>query len=142
MIAARLRIVFDTNIVVSALVFGRRLAWLRGKWASGSVTPIVCRETARELIRVLAYPKFRLTPADRDALLEEYLPFAETALLPDPSPAVPVTCRDHSDLVFIQLAIASNADLLVSGDVDLVVLRDAIAVATPAELRLRIESSK
>jgi hypothetical protein len=37
--------VFDTNVVVSALVFGGRLRWLRQAWVSGAVMPIVCRET-------------------------------------------------------------------------------------------------
>lgn len=60
---------FDTNVVISALVFGGRLAWLRAAWADGALTPAVCRETVTELIRVLAYPKFRLQPDDREVLL-------------------------------------------------------------------------
>jgi hypothetical protein len=56
-----LRAVFDTNIVVSALVFGGRLSWLRTAWAARSVVPVICRGTIFELVRVLAYPKFRLT---------------------------------------------------------------------------------
>ena len=64
-----MRAVFDTNIVVSTLIFGRRLAWLRHAWTAGAVTPIVCHETVAELLRVLAYPKFRLDTADREALL-------------------------------------------------------------------------
>ena len=51
-----MRAVFDTNVVISALVFGRRLVWLRHAWAAGSVIPIVCRETVAELLRVLTYP--------------------------------------------------------------------------------------
>ena len=50
-----MRAVFDSNVVLSALVFGRRLFWLRRAWASGAVTPIACRETVTELVRVLAY---------------------------------------------------------------------------------------
>jgi uncharacterized protein len=91
-----LRIVFDTNVVVSTLVFGRRLAWLRRAWASGSVVPVVCRETAEELIRVLAYPKFRLDQAERNALLQDYLPFAEAVQLADPPPVLPAVCRDRT----------------------------------------------
>ena len=136
---ARLRVVFDTNVVVSALIFGGRLAWLRRAWAVRGVVPIVCRETADELIRVLAYSKFRLTAADREALLEEYLTFAEVAVLSDPPPSVPLDCRDRADLVFIQLAIAAKADLLVSGDADLGVLRGAnVPIASVAELRQRM----
>lgn len=74
-----MRAVFDTNVVISALVFGRRLAWLRRAWASGAVVPVVCRETAAELLRVPSYPKFRLDAMEREILLADYLPFAEVA---------------------------------------------------------------
>jgi putative PIN family toxin of toxin-antitoxin system len=127
--------VFDTNVVVSALVFGRRLAWLRRAWATGAACPIVCRDTVAELIRVLNYPKFRLSGEDRTALLADYLPYAETARLPHPPPSVPVACRDCDDAVFIQLALATAADLLVSGDADLAALADTIAIVSPALLR-------
>jgi len=60
------RAVFDTNVVVSALVFGGCLAWLRDAWASGTVVPIVCREIVSEFLRVLTYPMFRLTDSDRN----------------------------------------------------------------------------
>lgn len=130
-----MRAVFDTNTVLSALVFGRRLAWLRRAWAAGTVTPIVCRETVTELLRVLAYPKFCLDGAERDALLAENLPFAETAHLPDRPPDLPLSCRDRDDVVFLRLALASRADVLVSGDTDLTVLASAYPVGSPAGLR-------
>jgi uncharacterized protein len=134
-----MRAVFDTNVVVSALIFGRRLAWLRRAWAAGSITPIVCRETAAELLRVLTYAKFHLDAAEREALLADFLPFAEVAVLPNPLPPLPVACRDRDDAVFLHLAIASRADLLVSGDADLTVLAKAYPVASPATLRQRLE---
>jgi len=66
------------------------------------------RETAIELIRVLAYPKFRLTEPDRAALLADYLPYAEVVLLPNRLPVLPVACRDRDDVVFLQLALAAR----------------------------------
>lgn len=37
----KLRVVFDTNVVLSALLFrSGTLAWLRGQWAAGQVTPL------------------------------------------------------------------------------------------------------
>jgi putative PIN family toxin of toxin-antitoxin system len=129
------RAVFDTNVVISALIFGRRLTWLRHAWTSGTAIPIVCRETVAELLRVLTYPKFRLDAAGRETLLTDYLPFAETTNLPDPLPELPVACRDRNDAVFPHLAIASRADLLVSGDTDLTVLASVYAVASPVTLR-------
>jgi len=135
-----MRAVFDTNVVLSALVFGRRLLWLRRAWAGGTVTPIICRETATELLRVLAYPKFRLDGAEREALLAEYLPFAEIVDLPNPRPELPLACRDRDDAVFLHLALASGADVLVSGDNDLTVLAAAYPVISPGALRQRLEA--
>lgn len=134
-----MRAVFDTNVVVSTLVFGRRLLWLRQAWASGAVTPVVCRETVTELLRVLTYPKFRLSSAERETLLEDYLPFAEIAHLPDPLPDLPQACRDRNDAMFLQLAIVSHADALVSGDSDLTVLSIAYPVISAAALRIQID---
>ena len=136
-----MRAVFDTNVVLSALIFGRRLSWLRHAWASAAVTPIVCRETTAELLRVLTYPKFRLDAAERDALLADYLPFAEIVHLPNPLPELPLACRDRDDAVFLHLAIASGADLLISGDKDLTVLAAAYPVASPGSLRQRLEAT-
>ena len=135
-----MRAVFDTNIVLSALVFGSQLAWLRGAWAGGVAIPVLCRETTAELLRVLAYPKFKLTPTERDLLLAEYLPFAEAAQLPEPLPVLPVACRDRDDVVFIHLALAAKVDCLVSGDRDLGVLRDVapVPIASVDELRQRL----
>lgn len=136
-----MRAVFDTNVVVSALVFGRRLAWLRHAWESGRVVPLVCRPTADELLRVLTYPKFRLSPPERQILLADYLPYAEVASLPDPRPDLPLACRDRDDVPFLQLALAARADALVSGDADLAVLRGAapVRVISAAELRAVLE---
>ena len=133
-----MRAVFDTNVVVSALVFGGRLRWLRQAWASGGAVPIVCSETINELLRVLAYPKFQLDAEERDALLADYLPFAEVARLPEPLPELPVACRDRDDIVFLHLTVASHADCLVSGDADSGVLASEYPVVTPHIFQQRL----
>jgi len=129
--------VFDTNIVVSALVFGRRLEWLRVLWARGAAVPVVCRETVTELLKVLSYPKFRLDQIEREALLADYLPHAEAVRLPASRPAMPVVCRDRNDVVFIELALAAAADFLVSGDRDLIALLGSLPVLIFAVSDLR-----
>lgn len=41
------RVVLDTNIVLSALIFSAgRLAWIRQAWQQQQLQPLVCRETA------------------------------------------------------------------------------------------------
>jgi len=130
--------VFDTNVVVSAIMFGDRLSWLRTAWANGMLTPVVCRETVAELLRVLAYPKFPLRPDEREALLADYLPFAETARLPEHDPLLLDVCRDRSDEVFIRLAISTGVTALITGDRDLSGLRLPVPVLSVAELRRRL----
>ncbi len=137
-----MRAVFDTNIVVSALIFGGRLAWLRAAWAEGRLVPVICRQTAAELLRVLAYPKFRLSGADRHDLLEDFLPYAEIFVLAVPAPDPQAVCRDLDDTVFLRLALEAAAPL-VTGDADLLALKHAVAaeILTPAELRASLGSS-
>jgi len=70
------RVVFDTTVVVSALLFtSGRLAWLRAHWRAGDALPLASRATIEELTRVLRYPKFQLSSDSRDELLAEYLPY-------------------------------------------------------------------
>lgn len=117
------RVVLDTNVVVSALLFNSgRLAWVRRAWQHRQLQPLVCRETASELLRVLAYPKFRLTDESRQQLLEDFLPYAEVALLPSPWPALPA-CRDPHDQVFLVLAHVAQARALITGDGDLLAMQ-------------------
>ena len=113
------RVVFDTNVVLSALLFGSgRLAPLRAAWHDRRCAPLVSRATATELLHALAYSKFRLDRSAQEDLLSEYLPFCETVVIPEPPPATPV-CRDPGDVPFLQLAVAGKADCLVTGDADL-----------------------
>jgi predicted nucleic acid-binding protein len=92
-------------------------------------------DTANGLLRVLAYPKFRLTAADRETLLAEYLPQAEVVALPSPLPTLQVACRDSDDNIFLHLAVVSGADMLVSGDEDLAALSAMYPVVSPEALR-------
>ena len=123
----RLRVVLDTNVLVSALIFSAgRLSWLRDAWQSRAVVPLASRETTRELIRVLSYPRFRLREDEREELLSDYLPWCETISitrrLRTPQ------CRDPLDRPFLELAIAGRADVLITGDDDLLALAATFAV--------------
>jgi len=132
------RVVLDTNTVVSALLFGRgRLAWMREAWQAQRCIPLIGHDTVNELIRVLGYPKFQLTRLEQEALLGDFLPFAEVVpvhALPVGLPAV----RDPHDVMFLALAQHARADALVSGDADLLCLRGqlgSIPILTAAEFR-------
>ncbi|OIR03164.1 hypothetical protein GALL_146840 [mine drainage metagenome] len=116
------RVVIDTNLVLSALVFLQgRLSPLRLAWQGAHFKPLVSTVTAAELIRVLAYPKFKLSTEDQQELLGDYLPYCTSVRMPVKLPATP-DCRDKFDLPFLQLAITGKADFLVTGDQDLLSL--------------------
>jgi uncharacterized protein len=138
------RVVFDTASVVSALLFSNgRLAWLRQHWRERSCVPLISRVTAAELTRVLAYPKFRLTPDDRRELLADYLPYCEAIEQTDASPMqCPIQCRDRNDQPFLDLARSANADLLVSGNHDLLAFADqtTFLIEPPEAYRARVSS--
>jgi putative PIN family toxin of toxin-antitoxin system len=132
---SRPRLVLDTNVLLSALLFhSGAVAWLRGSWQSGAFTPLISRDTAAELLRVLTYPKFRLTEDNRQAILTDYLPWCETVTTTIPPPPIP-QCRDPLDHPFLELAIAGRADALVTGDRDLLALTQEfpVSIVTPAQ---------
>ncbi len=82
-----LSVVLDTNVVLSALVFGGGQAGkLRRAWQAGAVVPLASAVTVQDLVRVLAYPKFSLSRAEQDELLADFLPYAQTVRMPQPPP--------------------------------------------------------
>jgi putative PIN family toxin of toxin-antitoxin system len=119
------RVVLDTNVVLSALLFGGGwAARVRSGWQSGRFVPLASTATAHELVRVLAYPKFGLSADEQEQLLADYLPWVQVVQIPDPPPPAPA-CRNRFDLPFVHLAIAGKARALVSGDRDLLALAGA-----------------
>lgn len=124
------RVVLDTNVVLSALVFGGGAAGrVRRAWQQGALLPLASTATVKELVRVLAYPKFCLSQAEQDELLADYLPYTKTVRIPQPPPQVPA-CRDVLDAPFMHLAVAGRGHVLVSGDQDLLAIAAAFEQAS------------
>jgi len=122
--SAPVRVVLDTNVVLSALVFGGGAAGqVRRAWQRGALLPLASTVTVQELMRVLAYPKFRLSQLDQDELLADYLPYTQTVHILQPPPQVP-PCRDVLDEPFMHLAVVGKAQVLVSGDRDLLAIAE------------------
>lgn len=138
----RLRVVFDTNAVISALVFTvGRLAWLRAHWRERRSAPLVSQGTAAELMWVLGYRKFKLSPDYQIELLSDYLSYCEIIGVTEDCP---IRCRDVKDQLFLDLAQSGNADLLVTGDEDLLALagQTAFPIETPEAYRSRVSHAE
>ena len=115
------RIVIDTNVLLSGFLFGGAPERIRDLWVSGRLVPLLSRETFAEFSRVLAYPKFRLTQAEITLIVEEeLLPYAEVLEATFDTSGV---CRDPHDDKFLSLAASGRADYLITGDQDLLVLQ-------------------
>ena len=140
---APLRVVLDTNVLLSALLFKGGLAAIVHAWqqprATPRIVPIVSKHTAEEFIAALRYPKFALTAAEQAEVLAEYLPYCETIARPTTKKRLP-DCRDINDRPFLVLTVAAKADALVTGDRDLLALRGQIdaGIISPKELILRL----
>lgn len=127
-------VVLDTNTVLSSLLFSQnKLSQMRMLWQSKKITPVASKATVSELIRVLAYPKFKLSSLEQQNLLGEYLPYVKTIKKVQKLTDVNV-CRDINGVMFLELALAGNADYLVTGDKDLLVLQQHFnfQIITPA----------
>jgi len=99
-------------------------------WQQGQIIPVLAQPTARELLRVLAYPKFRLQSGDRERLLEDLLPWCETW-----SAAIPSNVRAQ---VFLDLALTAATPVLVSGDAGLLALKQEVVplqIINPADFQ-------
>jgi uncharacterized protein len=115
------RVVLDTNVLVSALLFRGELSKIVGLWQKGKIIPLISKETFNELRIVLGYSKFSLTQEERDSIIEnEILPYFEIV---EAVKEVKGVCRDPEDDKFISCAISASADYIVSGDKDLLDLK-------------------
>jgi putative PIN family toxin of toxin-antitoxin system len=117
------RAVVDTNLFVSGTIFtrGHPHALLEA-WRAGAFVLLLSDDHYDELTDVLSRPKivrrYRITPADLSALFAGLA----TAERVTPSPVLPVQPRDPKDAKILAAAVGGNADYLVSGDDDLLVL--------------------
>ena len=110
-----MRLVIDTNVLVSALLAGTSLpAHLVDLWREGRFDLLTSAVQLDELMRVTRYPKLRerLTPALAGRLINQVRDLAVVV------PALPVVTvsPDPYDNHLLALAAAGAAEFLVTGD--------------------------
>ena len=138
---APLRVVIDTNVLVSSLALrSRALSQLPRYWHDRTLIPLASEFTLSELTTTLSAPKFGLSASQVRALLADYVPWCELHVVSNPPP-VP-ECRDSNDRPFLELAAFASADALVTGDMDLLDLQPLfeIPVISPRSLFVLIEA--
>lgn len=142
-----MRAVVDTNVLIQALIVRRGLTrpLLRHLQAS-AYTLLYSQPLLDELTDVLSRPvirqRYRLRDADVLTVLSLVAEYGE-AIVPNRRVAA---CRDPEDDKCLEAALAGNADVIVSGDADLLAMTSfegipIVSVAAFLALLERTESS-
>ena len=130
-----MRVVVDTNVLVAARLTENGVpGQVIKRWLVGQIEIVVSSLLLHELDDVLGRSKFRrwLSQAEADAFIELLGDYAVFVDDPEPEPGL---TRDPDDDYLVVLARAAGAVVLVSGDKDLVDLRDAKPIVrTPRQL--------
>jgi len=136
------RVVLDPNVLVSALLTRDSIPGrlLQAVW-DGSLDLVLSEPLLTELCDVLDYPKIRrrlvANAIDRDLFLE-LLPFFTIQV--DLSGIQVSRPRDAADEMVLATFVAGQAEWLVSGDEDLLVVADRYPILTPAAFVARFLS--
>ena len=108
-------------------------------WFDARFDVVSSREQLEEVARVLAYRKIRRILGWDDRRIELFVEglYLNTVMM-QLEPATFAGLRDDSDLPILSALVSSAADVLVTGDQDLLVLRNKYPIETPAEFLRRL----
>ena len=120
-----LKLVLDTNTIISAFFWNGNEAELFRKIEQGNAALFITREILAEIEDVIKRPKFDkvmknagLTP---DQIMQKIVSLSHLVIAPKITVKV---CRDEKDNKFLECAESAKADYIVSGDEDLLSLKD------------------
>ena len=127
------RVVVDTNVVVSRLILPQSLPAQALRRAELEARLLVSETTMYELADALARPKFDryISLENRKSFIRRLSEIAEFVSIIQ----VVRECRDPRDDKFLEVALNGRADLILSGDADLLALNPwrEISILSPAD---------
>ena len=131
------KVVFDTNVFVSGLLWQGKIGELFDLVRNGVIAVCISRDILAEFERVLAYPKFvsqlaaiHKTPQE---VIDDFLEIAEYYV----AEKLPTTVifNDPSDDMFLACALTAGARFIISGDKHLISLKyfHGVSILSPAQ---------
>jgi uncharacterized protein len=135
-----LKIVCDTNVLISGVLFGGHARQILLLSSRGNLTNITSAEILAEAEEVLLRPKFGLTAQQVKAIIAL---FRDTFEIVYPAGRLKVIKNDPSDDRILEAAFESEADCIVSGDRHLLSLQSwrGIRILSPADFMSEFETS-
>ena len=115
-----MRIVLDTNVVISGMLWSGRPQQLLDQAHDGMVRPYTCEALLDELMDVLNRPKLTEALAQRRVKPRQLLNYYESlCTIVKPAPVGRIVPADPDDDVVVACAISAKAGYIVTGDLPL-----------------------
>jgi uncharacterized protein len=127
-----MKVVLDTNIFVSGIFWKGSSNGVINNWREGKFTLVISLESVSEIIKVLKDFKIKLS----DDMIKEWVDLiVRNSIIVEPKEKIAIVKDDPKDDIFIETAIAGNADNIVSQDNHLLKLKEfrGIKIITPEE---------
>lgn len=136
-----MRAVVDVNVLISGVLSAKGFsAEILRASRDGQFELVVSEMPLAELKRALTYPKLhKRIPPEKAAAFANWVGHHATLAEDPPSPP-PVTSRDPDDDYLLSLAISQRA-YLVTGDQDLLVLRNDLPILSPAQFATKLREN-
>jgi uncharacterized protein len=131
-----MRVLLDTNVWISGLLWGGMPNQVVRLTRSGQITAIVSIEILNELRNTLSYPKLQAQLSRLEETAETLLQSIEEVSECVVAETIVVTeLRDPKDAIVLAAALVGNAEVIVTGDQDLLVLGrfEDIEIMTPTD---------
>jgi len=131
-----MRIVADTNIIISAFLWRKRLSPIYNAITEGNLIFCFIEITWEELKRTFAYPKFERKLKEQNLSSPEALAYIEhfSEFYPNPKTIPKIIKTDPADNAVLAAALISGASFIVSGDKHLLRLRNfPISIKSPRD---------
>ena len=135
-----MRVVLDTNVLLSGLMYPNGPPGEIVKaWRESRFDVVLSIEQLTEITRVLSYPKIRKILKWDRARIEGFIKqlYLRTEMADITGISAPVP-KDPKDSPILAALLAAKADYLVTGDADLLALRERYAILTAADFARRL----
>jgi putative PIN family toxin of toxin-antitoxin system len=132
-----MKAVFDTNVLVAAFVTegvcAKLLGRARRKQLDLVISPFILKEFENVLLKKFSASKEQTRTATKL--------ISEAAQMVNPTSMVSGVCRDPNDDQILSCTLSAEADYLVTGDMDLLELKEfrGIRILTPGAFELLFE---